>query len=70
MRVIAYVALSHRPQIHLGGRVARIDELAVDADHAGQGLGAWLLEHALDVARGLACVRIDVAPEIEAASQR
>jgi len=58
-RVVGYLALSHRPQIRLGGRVAVIDELAIDPAYAGRGLGAALLEHALDLARGLACVRIE-----------
>ena len=70
VRVVAYVAVSHRPQIHLGGRVATIDELVVDASCAGQGLGAFLVDHAMEVARGLACVRIDTAPAVEAALQR
>lgn len=59
VRVVAYLAISHRPQIHLGGRVATIDELVVDAAHRRRGLGAFLLDHALELARGLACVRIE-----------
>lgn len=62
VRVVGYLALSHRPQIHLGGRVATIDELAVDPEQRGRGLGSALLEHALELVRGLACVRIEVAP--------
>ncbi|MCB9565098.1 MAG: GNAT family N-acetyltransferase [Kofleriaceae bacterium] len=61
VRVVGYVAVSHRPQIHLGGRLATIDELAVDADHRGQGLGSFLLDQALELARGLGCVRIEVS---------
>jgi ribosomal protein S18 acetylase RimI-like enzyme len=61
VRVIGYLAISHRPQIRLGGRVATIDELALDADHRGRGFGSELLEQALEIARGLACVRIEVA---------
>jgi ribosomal protein S18 acetylase RimI-like enzyme len=61
VKVVGYLALSHRPQIRLGGRVAVIDELAVDAASTGQGLGSALLEHALELARGLGCVRIEVA---------
>ncbi|HUQ03785.1 MAG TPA: GNAT family N-acetyltransferase [Kofleriaceae bacterium] len=60
-RVVGYLALSHRPQVRLGGRVAVIDELAIDPAYASRGLGSALLEHALDLARGLACVRIEVA---------
>ena len=63
VRVVGYLALSHRPQIRLGGRVAMVDELAIDADHRRRGLGSHLLDHALDLARGLACVRIEVAAD-------
>lgn len=61
VRVVGYLAVSHRPQIRLGGRIAIIDELAVDAGCTGQGLGSALLEHALELARGLGCVRIEVS---------
>jgi N-acetylglutamate synthase-like GNAT family acetyltransferase len=61
VRVVGYLALSHRPQVRLGGRVAVIDELAIDAESTGRGLGSALLEHALELARGLGCVRIEVA---------
>ena len=61
VRVVGYLAISHRPQIRLAGRAAVIDELAVDADHRGRGLGSALLEHALELARGLGCVRIEVS---------
>lgn len=59
VRVVGYLALSHRPQIRLGGRIAVIDELAVDPTYAGLGLDTELRDHALELARGLACVRID-----------
>jgi GNAT superfamily N-acetyltransferase len=61
VRVVGYLAVSHRPQSRLGGRVAVIDELVVDPAHGGRGLGSALLAHALELARGLACVRIEAA---------
>ena len=61
VRVVGYLALSHRPQIRLGGRIATIDELSVDPAYSGRGLGSALLEHALELARGLGCVRIEVS---------
>jgi len=61
VRVVGYLAVSHRPQIRLGGRVAVIDDLAVDAAYRGQGLGSALLDEALDLARGLGCIRIEVS---------
>lgn len=61
VRIVGYLALSHRPQIRLGGRLASIDDLAVDPAYSGRGLGSALLAHALELARGLACVRIEVS---------
>ena len=63
VRVVGYLALSHRPQVRLAGRVALIDELVIDAEHRRQGLGSALIEHALDLARGLGCARIEVTSE-------
>jgi ribosomal protein S18 acetylase RimI-like enzyme len=60
LRVIGYLALSHRPQIRLGGIVAIIDELAVDEAQRGQGVGTALLGAALAHARGLGVRRVDV----------
>ena len=60
LRVIGYLALSHRPQIRLGGPVAVIDELAVDEVHRGDGVGTALLQAALAHARGLGCRRVDL----------
>jgi GNAT superfamily N-acetyltransferase len=59
-RVLGYLALSQRPQIRLGGRVACIDELCVDEDRRGLGIGSALLSAALDHARGIGCCRIQV----------
>lgn len=61
VRVVGYLALSHRPQVRLGGRLASIDDLAVDPAYRGKKLGSALLEHALELARGLGCVRIEVS---------
>ena len=60
LRVVGYLALSHRPQIRLGGLIGIIDELAVDENHRGEGVGSALLKAALQHARGLGCRRVDV----------
>jgi GNAT superfamily N-acetyltransferase len=60
VRVVGYLAVSHRPQIRLGGRTAAIDDLVVAEDWRGRGLGSALVEAALELARGLACVRVEV----------
>jgi N-acetylglutamate synthase-like GNAT family acetyltransferase len=61
LRVIGYLALSHRPQIRLGGRLAVIDELVVDERRRGDGIGSALLDAALAHARGLGCRRVEVS---------
>ncbi|HEX4457497.1 MAG TPA: GNAT family N-acetyltransferase [Polyangia bacterium] len=60
MRVIGYLAMSHRPQIRLGGRAAYIDELVVSEKRRSEGVGSALLQAALDYARGLGCIRVDL----------
>jgi GNAT superfamily N-acetyltransferase len=61
MKVIGYLAMSHRPQIRLGGRAAAIDELVVDDKRRGEGVGTALLDAAISHARGLGCKRVDLA---------
>lgn len=60
LRVVGYLAMSHRPQIRLGGRAAYIDELVVEERRRGEGVGTALLDEALRYARGLGCVRVDL----------
>jgi ribosomal protein S18 acetylase RimI-like enzyme len=60
VKLVGYLAVSHRPQVRLGGRIASVDDLAIDPAYAGRGLGSVLLEQALELARGLGCVRIEV----------
>ena len=59
-RVVGYLAMSHRPQVRLGARVASVDELAVDELARGAGIGTALIEAALAHARGLHCARVDL----------
>ena len=60
LEVIGYVALSHRPQMRLGGRLASVDELVVSEPRRGAGVGSALLDAAIAHARSLYCVRIEV----------
>src|SRR5262249_14544906 len=66
--VVGYVALSHRPQMRLGGRLATIDELVVTESRRGTGVGSQLLEAAVQHARSLHCLRIDVQQREDRAS--
>jgi N-acetylglutamate synthase-like GNAT family acetyltransferase len=60
VEVVGYVALSHRPQMRLGGRLASVDELVVTAARRGTGVGSALLDAAIAHARSLHCVRLEV----------
>jgi GNAT superfamily N-acetyltransferase len=60
LHVVGYLALSQRPQIRLGGRIATIDELVVSEERRGEGIGSALLEAALALARGLGCRRVEL----------
>jgi GNAT superfamily N-acetyltransferase len=59
-RVVGYLAMSHRPQIRLAGRLATVDELAVDEKERARGIGSGLLHAALAHARSLGCERLDI----------
>lgn len=60
VEVVGFVALSHRPQMRLGGRLASVDELVVTESRRGRGIGSALLEAAVQHARSLYCTRIDI----------
>jgi GNAT superfamily N-acetyltransferase len=60
LRIVGYLALSHRPQARLGGRLACIDELAVESSRRGSGVGSALLNAALDYARSIGCQRLEL----------
>jgi N-acetylglutamate synthase-like GNAT family acetyltransferase len=59
-QVVGFLALSHRPQIRLGGRIASIDELVVDKVRRGEGIGGALLQAALSHLSSLGCQRVEV----------
>jgi len=66
-RAIGLVALSHRPSLHVGGRLAVIESLAVQRTHRRQGIGAELLERAVGRARILGCKVVEIPAEGEGA---
>jgi len=59
-KVVGVLALSHRPQMHLAGRVMTIDELAVSKAWRRQGVGRELLKRAVDRAKVLGVKRVEI----------
>jgi ribosomal protein S18 acetylase RimI-like enzyme len=60
MKVVGFATVSLRPQVRLGGRLASVDELVVHQDYRGRGVGSRLLDTAVDRARQMRCVRVEV----------
>jgi N-acetylglutamate synthase-like GNAT family acetyltransferase len=59
-RLIGMLALSHRPQLRLGGTLVTIDELVVTEDTRARGVGRALLDRAKDLAKELGARRIEL----------
>jgi GNAT superfamily N-acetyltransferase len=60
-RGVGMLALSHRPQLRVGGRIATIDEFVVTASMRHKGIGTELLERGIARARMLGCKRVELA---------
>jgi GNAT superfamily N-acetyltransferase len=59
-KVIGFVALSHRPNLRHGGRIATIDELVVAKAWRRKGVGRELLKRAVDRAKVLGVKRLEI----------
>jgi GNAT superfamily N-acetyltransferase len=59
-RGVGLLALSHRPQLRLGGRIATVDELVVTAPLRRRGIGTELLDRAVARARMLGCKAVEI----------
>jgi GNAT superfamily N-acetyltransferase len=59
-RPVAFVSLSHRPQLRLRGRITTIDELVVTEAWRGKGVGSKLLATAIDRAKALSSKRVEL----------
>jgi len=57
---IGVLAMSHRPQLRMKGRIATIDELVVAQAWRRRGVGKALMKKAVDRARSLTVKRIEV----------
>jgi N-acetylglutamate synthase-like GNAT family acetyltransferase len=61
------VALSHRPSLHVGGRLAVVESLAVLKGARRHGIGGDLLERAMDRARILGSKAVEITVQGEGA---
>jgi len=59
-RLFGMIAMSHRPQLRLGGRVACIDLFLVAFEQRNKGIGHDLLEQALRRSEALGCKRVEI----------
>ncbi len=60
-KAIGMVSFSHRPQLRLNGRLARIEELVVTEAWRRRGVGRELIRHAIERARSLSVKQLELA---------
>lgn len=58
---VAVLNLRFEEQLHHAGKIAEIMELAVDGRYRNRGLGRELLERAIELAKELGCMQIELA---------
>jgi GNAT superfamily N-acetyltransferase len=59
-RVIGFGSLTVKNNLWQEGYLGHVDELVVDRDYRGRGVGTGLLEHLIVIARQLDCRRIEL----------
>ena len=59
--LVAVLNLRFEEQLHHAGKIAEIMELAVDGRYRNRGLGRELLERAIELAKELGCMQIELA---------
>jgi GNAT superfamily N-acetyltransferase len=69
-KAIGYLTMNFNRALLDIGTTAIIDELVVDQDHRGGGVGTKLVAHAVTVAKELGCSEIGVGTESENKSAR
>ena len=58
---VAVLNLRFEEQLHHAGKIAEIMELAVDRRYRNRGLGREMLERAIELAKELGCMQIELA---------
>ncbi len=59
-KAVGMISFSHRPQLRLNGRLARIEELVVTESWRRRGVGRELMRHALERARSLSVKQVEL----------
>lgn len=62
-RGVGMIALSHRPSLKVGGRLASIDSFVVTESMRRQGIGGELLARSLYRAQSLGCKQVELSVE-------
>lgn len=62
-RGVGMIALSHRPSLKVGGRLATIDSFVVAPGWRGRGIGDELLVRSLNRAQMLGCKRVELSAD-------
>lgn len=58
--IVGFASLSMRYSLWQEALLANIDELVVDEDQRGQGVGSQLVDYVLDIARKTGCIRVEL----------
>ena len=59
-RIVGFGSLTRKNTLWPEGHLGYVDELVVDSEHRGQGVGTRLLQQLADVARRMGCCRIEL----------
>lgn len=68
--VVGLMTLHRFPALRLGGLQVSIEELVVAERHRGRGIGRQLIQHAVEYARRLGAVRLEVCGSLARESSR
>lgn len=58
--IVGFASVHIKNSLWAEGTLANIDELVVDEDHRGEGIGSALLAHIIDCAGKIGCSRIEL----------
>jgi len=59
-KIVGFCSLSLKNNLWQGGYLAHIDELIVDAEHRGRGVGGRLLDAIIEIAAARGCPRVEL----------